>query len=44
MELISPIPRRERRVSSTRIGLLMTGLIVAMIALLGGRSIEWFVF
>jgi rhodanese-related sulfurtransferase len=43
MELISPIPRRERRVSSTRIGLLMTGLIVAMIALLGGRNIEWFI-
>ena len=43
MELISPIPRRERRVSSTRIGLLMTGLIVACIALLGGRSIEWFI-
>ena len=43
MELISPIPRRERRVSSTRIGLLMTGLIVAFIALLGGRSIEWFI-
>ena len=42
MELISPIPRRERRVSSTRIGLLMTGVIVAFIALLGGRSIEWF--
>ena len=43
MELISPIPRRERRVSSTRIGLLMTGLILAFIALLGGRSIEWFI-
>jgi rhodanese-related sulfurtransferase len=43
MELISPIPRRERRVSSTRIGLLMTGFIVAVIALLGGRGIEWFI-
>lgn len=43
MELISPIPRRESRVSGTRTGLLMTGLIVAVIALLGGRTIEWFV-
>lgn len=29
--------------SGTRVGLLMTGLIVAVIALLGARSIEWFV-
>lgn len=43
MELISPIPRRERRVSSTRIGLLMTGVILAFIALLSGRTIEWFI-
>jgi len=43
MELISPIPRHERRFSSTRIALLMSGLIVAFIALLGGPSIEWFV-
>ncbi|HEV2842679.1 MAG TPA: rhodanese-like domain-containing protein [Chthoniobacterales bacterium] len=43
MELISPIPRRESRVSSTRVGLLMTGLIVAVVALLGARTIEWFV-
>ena len=43
MELISPIPHRERRVSGTRVGLLMTGLILAMVALMGGRSIEWFI-
>jgi len=43
MELISPIPRRGPRVPNARIGLLMTGLIVAAIALLGVRSIEWFI-
>jgi rhodanese-related sulfurtransferase len=43
MELISPIPRRDPRVPNVRIGLLMTGLIVAAVALLGARSIEWFI-
>lgn len=43
MELISPIPRRGPRVLNVRIGLLMTGLIIAAIALFGARSIEWFV-
>ena len=44
MELISPIPRRAPRVPNARVGLLMTGLIVvAAIALLGARSIEWFI-
>ena len=43
MELVSPIPRRGPRVPNARIGLLMTGLIVAAIALLGVRSIEWFI-
>lgn len=44
MELISPIPRRAPRMPNARVGLLMTGLIlVAAIALLGARSIEWFI-
>jgi rhodanese-related sulfurtransferase len=43
MELISPIPRRPSRVPNARIGLLMMGLIVAAIALLCARSIEWFI-
>lgn len=43
MELVSPIPRRGSRVPNARSGLLMTGLIVAAVALFGARSIEWFV-
>lgn len=43
MELINPIPRRGPRVPNARIGLLMTGLIVAAVALLCARSIEWFI-
>jgi rhodanese-related sulfurtransferase len=43
MELVSPIPRRGSRVPNARVGLLMTGLIVAAIALLGSRGIEWFI-
>ena len=44
MEFISPIPRRAPRVPNARAGLLMTGLIVvAAIALLGARTIEWFI-
>ena len=43
MELVSPIPRRGSRVPNARLGFFMTGLIVAAIALLGTRSIEWFI-
>jgi rhodanese-related sulfurtransferase len=42
MEIVSPIPRRGSRVPNARLGLLMTGLIVAAVALLGSRSIDWF--
>jgi rhodanese-related sulfurtransferase len=42
MEIHSPIPRRDSRFPNARIGLLMTGLIVAALALLGIRSIDWF--
>jgi rhodanese-related sulfurtransferase len=42
MEILSPIPRRGARVPNARLGLLMTGVIVAAVALLGMRSIEWF--
>lgn len=42
MEIHSPIPVRDSRVPNARIGLLMTGLIVAALALLGMRSIDWF--
>ena len=42
MEILSPIPRRGPRVPNARLGLLMTGVIVAAVALLGMRSIEWF--
>ena len=43
MELVSPIPHRGPRFPHVRIGLLMTGLIVAAIALFGARNIEWFI-
>ena len=42
MEIHSPIPVRDSRFPNARIGLLMTGLIVAALALLGMRSIDWF--
>jgi rhodanese-related sulfurtransferase len=42
MEIVSPIPPRGSRVPNARLGLLMTGLIVAALALLGLRSIDWF--
>jgi rhodanese-related sulfurtransferase len=42
MEIVSPIPARESRVPNARVGLLVTGLIVAALALLGMRSIDWF--
>jgi rhodanese-related sulfurtransferase len=42
MEIISPIPRRDARFPNAQVGLLMTGLIVAALALLGIRSLDWF--
>ena len=42
MEIHSPIPVRNSRFPNARLGLLMTGLIVAALALLGIRSIDWF--
>ncbi|HMG03953.1 MAG TPA: rhodanese-like domain-containing protein [Chthoniobacterales bacterium] len=42
MEIVSPIPARGPRVPNARIGLLMTGLILAALAFLGMRSIDWF--
>jgi rhodanese-related sulfurtransferase len=43
MEIISPLPPRSSRVPNARIGLFMTGLIVAAFAFFGIRSIEWFI-
>ncbi len=42
MEILSPIPRRDSNVPKARIGLLVTGFIVAALALLGIRSLDWF--
>lgn len=42
MEIVSPLPARGARVPNARLGLLMTGLIVAALALLGMRSVDWF--
>jgi rhodanese-related sulfurtransferase len=42
MELFSPIPSRGPRIANARLALLMTGLIVAAVALLFTRSINWF--
>jgi rhodanese-related sulfurtransferase len=42
MEIISPIPSRGTRIPNARLGLLMTGMIIAAVALLGIRSIDWF--
>jgi rhodanese-related sulfurtransferase len=42
MEIVSPIPPRGSRVPNARLGLLMTGLIFAALALLSVRSIDWF--
>lgn len=42
MELFSPIPSRGPRIANARLALLMTGLIVAAVALLFTRSIHWF--
>ncbi|MDP9003306.1 MAG: rhodanese-like domain-containing protein [Verrucomicrobiota bacterium] len=42
MELFSPTPSRGPRVPNARVGLLLTGVIVAALAMLGMRSIDWF--
>ena len=42
MEIVSPIPAGGPRVPNARLGLLMTGLIIAALALLGMRGIDWF--
>jgi rhodanese-related sulfurtransferase len=42
MEIISPISSRRPRFPNARLGLLLTGLIIAALALLGVRSIDWF--
>ena len=42
MEIISPIPSGGSRIPNARLGFLMTGLIIAAVALLGIRSIDWF--
>ena len=42
MEIVSPIPSRGSRFPNERLGLFMTGLIIAAVALLGMRSIDWF--
>ena len=42
MEILSPIPSRGSRIPNARLGLFMTGLIIAGLALLGMRSIDWF--
>jgi rhodanese-related sulfurtransferase len=42
MEIVSPIPLRGSPLSNARLGLLMAGLIIAALALLGMRSIDWF--
>ena len=42
MEIVSPIPSRGTRIPNARLALLMTGLIVAAVALLFTRSIHWF--
>lgn len=42
MEIVSPISSRGSRIPNARLGLLMTGIIIAGLALLGMRSIDWF--
>lgn len=42
MEIISPIPSRGARIPNARLGFLMTGVIIAGVALLGIQSIDWF--
>jgi rhodanese-related sulfurtransferase len=42
MEIVNPLPPRSSRVPNARLGLLMTGLIVAAVAFFGVRGLEWF--
>ena len=42
MEILSPIPRGGARVPNARLGFIMTGLILAGLALLGMRGVDWF--
>jgi len=42
MDFFSPTPPRGPRVPNARAGLLLTGVIVAALAMLGMRSIDWF--
>ena len=42
MEIYSPIPSRGVRIPNARLGLLMTGLLLAAVGLLLMRSIHWF--
>jgi rhodanese-related sulfurtransferase len=42
VEILSPIPSAGPRVPNARLGFLMTGLIVAGIALLAMRNVDWF--
>lgn len=42
MEIFSPGPPRDSRMSNARFGLLVAGLLAAAFALLGMRGIDWF--
>ena len=42
MEILNPIPPAGTHVPNARLGFLMTGLIVAGLALLAMRSFDWF--
>ena len=42
MEILSPIPPAGAPVPNARLGFLMTGLIVAGLALLAMRGVDWF--
>ena len=42
MEILSPIPSAGTHVPNARLGFVMTGLIVAGLALLAMRGVDWF--
>ena len=42
MEIVSPLPPTRSRIPNPRLGLFITGLIIAALVLLGIRDIEWF--
>jgi rhodanese-related sulfurtransferase len=42
MEILSPIPPAGAHVPNARLGFIMTGLIVAGLALLAMRGVDWF--